>query len=163
MKLAEIIKRFRVDKGLSQRELAIIIEISHTEISRIEKGETIKPNKDTLFKISKELELDFGALLKLAGYSNKEIYDMVDLGVELGLNPIVHEIVKNKEKEFTTFSEDFNDEFFDIIKIGNKYKNDEINKIEFVKLIHACEPISLVNGGAIYPTESDGNIEIEDL
>ncbi len=73
LKLAEIIKNTRMEKGISTRNLAEKIGISHAEISRFENG--LKPNFYFIpfIKMLKELDLDVERLLNYVGlYERKE-------------------------------------------------------------------------------------------
>lgn len=73
LKLAEIIKNTRMEKGISTRNLADKIGISHAEISRFENG--LKPNFYFIpfIKMLNELDLDIERLLDYVGlYERKE-------------------------------------------------------------------------------------------
>ena len=70
LKLAEILKEKREEKGYSTRELGEIVGVSHAEISRIENG--MRPNFSFLIlaKLCNELEIDMMNLLDDAGVWN---------------------------------------------------------------------------------------------
>lgn len=68
-----LIKNARKEKGYSARELAKLCDISHTEISNIEKGERVKPAVLTLKAFEKYLDLDFKKLAKAVGYAPETI------------------------------------------------------------------------------------------
>lgn len=70
LKLAEILKEKREEKGYSTRELGEIIGVSHAEISRIENG--MRPNFSfiILARLCKKLEIDMMNLLDDAGVWN---------------------------------------------------------------------------------------------
>ena len=68
-----LIKSARKEKGYSARELAKLCDISHTEISNIEKGERVKPAILTLKAFEKYLDLDFKKLAKAVGYAPETI------------------------------------------------------------------------------------------
>ena len=63
--LGKYISEKRNAEGLSQRELAKDIHISHSTISRIEKDDGISPDNATLKAISERLGLDYNYLLAL--------------------------------------------------------------------------------------------------
>lgn len=63
--LGQYIAKKRDSAGLSQRELAKDIKISHSTISRIEKDDGISPDNATLKAISNRLGLDYNYLLAL--------------------------------------------------------------------------------------------------
>ena len=74
LKIAEIIKEKRLESGMSQRQLASLVGIGHTEITRIENGMRTNYNMVLLIKICNELDIDFVQLLQAAGYlDNNEI------------------------------------------------------------------------------------------
>lgn len=68
----QYIMRMRYLKGFTQRKLAQISGISNTTISRIEKGETTKPDLPTLKVLAQHLGIDELEIIKASGY---EIYD----------------------------------------------------------------------------------------
>lgn len=65
--VGKIIAKAREEKGLSQRELAKIANVSNTEISRIESGEREIPNPKTLRKISQHIGVNYNDLMYAAG------------------------------------------------------------------------------------------------
>lgn len=68
LKPGDIIKKARTEKKISIRSLSSLSGVSHTEISKIEKGIRINPNPNNLLKISDALNIDYNYLLKLSGY-----------------------------------------------------------------------------------------------
>lgn len=74
MDIGNYIKSLREEKGLSQRKLAELAEISHTEISRIESGERLKPAPSIMDKLAPFLGIPYTDLMKKAGY----IEEMID-------------------------------------------------------------------------------------
>jgi len=68
MDLKTYISLLRKDMGLSQRELARKSQISHTEISRIEKGERDRPSPAVLKKLAPFLGVRVEQLMEVAGY-----------------------------------------------------------------------------------------------
>lgn len=62
------LKSLRQEKQLSQRALADMINISNTEISRLESGERQKPSPIILKKISIALHIPLDDLMREAGY-----------------------------------------------------------------------------------------------
>ncbi len=55
MDFAQRLKQLRKSKDLSQAELAKIIEVHFTQVSRYERGET-KPNAEAMTKLAKALD-----------------------------------------------------------------------------------------------------------
>ena len=92
--IGNLIKNARIEKGYSARELAKLCDISHTEISNIEKGLRVRPAVLTLKAFEKYLGLDFKLLAKAVGYSDETI--------EYGDNDIIvsFERYDKKLKEF---------------------------------------------------------------
>lgn len=62
------IETLRNKKGLSMRELGNLSGVSHSEISRIESGERVKPTAKILGKLSPHLSISNEKLLAVAGY-----------------------------------------------------------------------------------------------
>lgn len=71
--IANLVKTARKKKGYSARKLAELCNISHTEVSNIEKGLRVKPAILTLKGFEKYLDLPFEKIAKLAGYSDVTI------------------------------------------------------------------------------------------
>lgn len=72
MKIAENIKRLRTLKKLSQKEVAMTIEMDQPQYSRIESGK-VEPTLTTLEKIAKVFEISVSELLKENNEIDKEI------------------------------------------------------------------------------------------
>ena len=68
MDIMTYINLLRKDKGISQRELARRAQVSHTEISRIEKGERLRPSPAVLSKLASVLGVKSELLMEAAGY-----------------------------------------------------------------------------------------------
>ena len=64
-KLGTLINKERKDKGLSLRDFAKMVGLSHVAISHIEKGK-VEAKKDTLLNIARVLEYDVDAMLAKA-------------------------------------------------------------------------------------------------
>ena len=64
LKLGKIIRNEREEKGFSRRKLSALVDISDTELKRIENGERQVPNIITLIKLCKILKLDLSSTLK---------------------------------------------------------------------------------------------------
>ncbi len=72
-KLSDLIKENRNKLGISQRELAKIINVNDSYIAKIESDITKKPSVSVLIDLSTELKIDIFELLEKAGYSQNEI------------------------------------------------------------------------------------------
>lgn len=83
--IGEAIAKERENKGLSQRQLAILVGISNAELSKIESGEREIPNPKILKKISKHINLNYNDML-----------DMIGLGTQITtLNPFIRNYYEN--------------------------------------------------------------------
>lgn len=72
LKIARILKEKRLESGMSQRQLASLVGINHSEITRIEHGERVNYNLINLIKICEVLDIDFNNLLVNCGYIETE-------------------------------------------------------------------------------------------
>ncbi len=63
--LGSVIAHRRIQKDLSQRELALAVNVSNSTIARIERGDSIVPGNETLRAIARTLDLDYNYLLAL--------------------------------------------------------------------------------------------------
>ena len=63
-KLAEIVKKLREEKGLSQEKLARLADVSNNTIVNIEAGKQNNPTIKTLKRIAKTLEINVDELIK---------------------------------------------------------------------------------------------------
>ncbi len=68
--LGKYISEQRIFKNLSIRQLAKISNVSHTEISRLERGERKHPSPLVLKSLSHALNINFDELMKSAGYTD---------------------------------------------------------------------------------------------
>lgn len=66
--LKDLVKRLREEKGLSQRQLALLAETNNTDISNVETGKTKYFRHDFLRKLAKALNVSTLMLLQAAGY-----------------------------------------------------------------------------------------------
>lgn len=71
--LSKLVREARIIKRISQRELARRTGVDNNTISKIEKGNRLKPNILILKKLSLELGLDFEKMMELSGYTTDEI------------------------------------------------------------------------------------------
>ena len=75
-KLGLLISKERKDKGLSLRDFAKMVGLSHVAISHIEKGK-VEAKKDTLLNIARVLEYDVDAMLAKASKLDDDIEDLI--------------------------------------------------------------------------------------
>jgi putative transcriptional regulator len=60
------IKQLRMDKGMSQQELAAELDYEKSNMSRLESG-TINPTIATLYRVAKALNITLSELLDIEG------------------------------------------------------------------------------------------------
>ena len=75
-KLGLLINKERKDKGLSLRDFAKMVGLSHVAISHIEKGK-VEAKKDTLLNIARVLEYNVDAMLAKASRLDDDIEDLI--------------------------------------------------------------------------------------
>ncbi len=115
MSLHENIKKSRIAKEISQRELGRRIEMSGQMISKIEKSETT-PSIETLTKIAKALDVSIEELLGTSppSTSDKQSYLIEQLIYSLGYDIIYDEedgyvVLKHGKDEYEIEEKDVND------------------------------------------------------
>jgi len=91
--LGEFLGFCRVEKGLSQRQVALYANISNTELHRIEKGERQKPSPKILKQLSEILDVQYDVLLQFAGYL--DLQDDISSNTKLN-----YELLSNEEKDY---------------------------------------------------------------
>lgn len=104
----ERIGDLRTSKGLQQKELAEMIGISASQLSRIENGETTSINSDTLINLAKALNVSTDYILGLTTLSVPKSYDISELGLSEttvknlllikinGVTPILNHLLAHK-------------------------------------------------------------------
>ncbi len=156
--LGELIKKIRMEKSLSQRELARRIDIDNAAISRIEKGLIKKPSSEILFRIYQELGINFVTLLKLAKYSDKELWELAGIGNRVyNQLEFMDDIDEELTRKITTLRN--GDVIIDVVKVLNAYKSGIIDEKQTIRLIVACNPID-VDNQIIYLSEK-GDVIID--
>lgn len=97
MLFAKNLKKLRIEKGLSQRELAERLYVTRTSVNRWESGSRL-PNAEMIFRLSKVLDADVNILLSTAAQSdecpNVIMVDDMKLILTGGL-PILEEVMPN--------------------------------------------------------------------
>jgi HTH-type transcriptional regulator, competence development regulator len=66
--LGEKLKKVREMKGRSLAAVAEPAQMSATYLQKLERGEVEEPSPHRLFQLSRELEIDYAELMRLAGY-----------------------------------------------------------------------------------------------
>ena len=106
--LGALVMEARKKKNISARELAKLIDISHTEINNIEKGIRVKPSLLILKGFEKYLDLNFKEIAEMVGYS-KESIEYADEEIIVS-----YEKFSNKIEEF---KQEKNELLFEISKL----------------------------------------------
>ncbi|MGE7667379.1 helix-turn-helix domain-containing protein [Ureibacillus composti] len=92
----EVIKWGRKSRGLTLRELAKRIGISHPYLSQLENGRNDNPSIDIVLKLSKELDISFAYLIHISN---------VDIGLEKDLpNDILKALTNIRPSDFEGWS-----------------------------------------------------------
>lgn len=69
----EQLRSLRREQHISQRDLASMVGVDHTYISKIESGQMPPPSKETIHRLAVALGTDEGQLAKLAGKVSTEV------------------------------------------------------------------------------------------
>lgn len=75
------VRNLRLDKNLSQKQLADRLFVAHSQISRLESGETTNISSSLLVALAKELHVSTDYLLCLTPISVPKSYDISQLGL----------------------------------------------------------------------------------
>ncbi|MDF2521892.1 MAG: immunity repressor protein [Clostridia bacterium] len=86
--LGEFIINMRKEKGYSQRKFAQISGLSNTTISRIENGETMHPDIETLRLLAKHLGIDEASLINMVNSSKTKIQPKRDVRINFLKRPV---------------------------------------------------------------------------
>lgn len=137
--LGNFIAFYRVEKGLSQRQLALYADISNTELHRIETAQRQKPSPKILEKISKILDIEYETLLQYAGYL--DLQDGIEQSPNLNYNSLSAD-----ERDFILnyLQEKWNKEK---PKTKKPISKSEIEKILFTKPEQQDDPFGLAKIG----------------
>lgn len=82
------LRRLRLDQHMSQRNLAALVGVDFTYISKIESGQLAPPSEEVLRKIARALDTDEDDLINRAGKVPTEIK------VTLQDNPLLAELLR---------------------------------------------------------------------
>lgn len=138
--LGKYIERLRKLKGYSQRKLALVTGLSNTTISRIESGETEKPDVESLKLIARHLDIDEVYILKAAGYiddsseaekqSNTTLSKRDLKDIEKDLEKMIDEFQTNPDSGFAAYNgEDINEDDMELLKNAFKTALMTVKKI----------------------------------
>lgn len=130
----ERIGDLRTGKGLQQKELAEMIGVSASQLSRIENGETTNINADTIAKLARALNVSTDYILGLTTVSVPKSYDISELGLSEGAvknllilktggaAPILNRLLEHKR--FPTFIYQIKSYFYDEMAMGVMGRNE---------------------------------------
>lgn len=147
--LSKLIKEGRINKQLSQRELARNTGIDNATISRIEKGTIKRPTIEILSSLSSALDIDFHKLIELCNYN---INDLIKSISQKRFNNeyIINNISNYKLKQYLSKNDGF--DYVDVVKVLEGFKNGKLTIKETLTLIYSYKPIDLDNN-VIYESE----------
>ena len=129
MTLGQFIQKIRLEKGYSQRKLAILSNVSNTTISRIE-SDAVAPDIDTLDKIAIALKLDIKILINYLNnnsnnefdneFDNDELTDKEKKDIANELEKIKKELLESEELMFDglPMSDDSIENILSALEIG---------------------------------------------
>ena len=124
----ERIGDLRTSKGLQQKELAAMIGVSASQLSRIENGETTNINADTIAKLARALNVSTDYILGLTTVSVPKSYDISELGLSesavknlliiksYGATPVLNHLLGHKR--FPTLITHIKAYFYDEVAMG---------------------------------------------
>lgn len=101
LEFANRISKFRREKGLSQKELGDLLNVSNKAVSKWENGESL-PKTSTMLKLAKLLDIDGNELIGLTGNSNNDEKEMLSRleSENAALKSRLDEINNNRKKLF---------------------------------------------------------------
>lgn len=137
----EVIKQARKAKGISLREMASKVGISHPYLSQLENGKNNNPSIDIILNLSRELDVSFAYLVHLSG---------IDIGLK---NKLPQNIISKLKlmspsdlEGWDTFDE-FQKAFLDknYIKVS---ETDDLEKVKDneAKLLHLFKILKHIKG-----------------
>jgi transcriptional regulator with XRE-family HTH domain len=77
MRFGERLRELRKQQGINQRDLADMVEVDFTYISKIETGDSPPPSKITIHRIAQALHANESELVVLAGKSLEMYKDLL--------------------------------------------------------------------------------------
>ena len=159
MNIGEYIKKERLNKRISIRELERNMKIDRSYISKIENGIIKKPGIDFLIKISHELNLNLKELFKISKVNEKEFFSYRYQSM-YNQSLIFFELNKKDINKYLSYFKNFegfeglNIKTIDYSKVLDDYKKGIINKKETFILLMSCTPFE-TNKEIIYPSEEE--------
>lgn len=133
------LKSLRKGKKLTVRQLDLYSGVSHSYISQMEAGKRGIPTPDILNKLSKPLGVEYGDLMKVAGYIKEELKDekqkAAEKLVELVELDLTNEEIRNQmgyklKVDNMILSDSELDEFIDFVRVKRLMRKQQHNSLE---------------------------------
>ena len=125
--LASVIKNSRINKGLSQKQLAELINVDSSYITKMENGKKRNPSFLVIFKLSAVLQIELIDLIELSGLDIKDFINLNALE-EIEVMGVDPKLIQKYTKNGT----------LDINAAISDYKNNEITETDVIELfVHA--------------------------
>lgn len=129
--LSKLLIEYRTKNKISQRELAKKLDVDNAYINRIEKGIIKKLSINFIYKISKELNMNYFDLLYKVGYTHD---DLEINNLLTNFNDVFKFVDDKLIENYLTIDENGNQRV-SILKVLNGYKNNKINEKETLGLL----------------------------
>ena len=148
---SKIIKDIRESKGLSQRKLAKIINISNAELSKIESGERQIPNLVTLISVCELLNINFTELLKETGFLGYKGCKVYEVTVQKVLSKKIKINAKSEEEAMADDDKEFLKEGQRLLSEEYDEENNEVeDDFDDLKECNSCEYYCPICGECTY-------------
>ena len=98
--LKDLLRKTRIERGLSLREFGELLSISHSYLNKLEKGvdprtgKKIIPTIDTLSKIAKGLDMPLEGFLLICGYLHEDGSDSIAVKEDLEKTIAIEDLFK---------------------------------------------------------------------
>lgn len=87
MTFRTLIRKRRIEKGYTIKQLASKVNISDTYLSRLESGERFNPSITVVLDLCKHLDIDYATMLKTYGHSLESSVDENNISFFSEVNP----------------------------------------------------------------------------
>ena len=131
--LKNLIESARIEKGISQRELAKLTGISRSTLNDLINGKIKKVDIDDLRKIAETLDMSLQKLLKVAGYDEMLFYFSKD------------KYANKSSKDLKELIEQYKDSETELLRFDSK-KRDNAREVGFI-IFEVAEHLKLLKDG----------------
>ena len=131
--LKNLIESARIEKGISQRELAKLTGISRSTLNDLINGKIKKVDIDDLRKIAETLDMSLQKLLKVAGYDEMLFYFSKD------------KYANKSSKDLKDLIEQYKDSETELLRFDSK-KRDNAREVGFI-IFEVAEHLKLLKDG----------------